>query len=214
MKNFPDIKGTVTRKNWKFLVKNSLPVNITDSYPFVKALFIAEQLFESSADEMAEDGFTADLMRDFAVNLMTILRAKHPNEWNADWKNEAFLGIICGFVYREEEAFVYLKNAFKQLADPPQSLLLAYISAGTGPDHFLSKEEVARLSQKLIEKGATYEAALHMAFLANEQKDLGKHRYWEKKSIEAEKNGFHTPFIIPNVLKNLVQPQKGYSYED
>lgn len=207
MKNFLNIKDIVTSKSWKFLVKNSLPVNIIDTHSFSESMEIANNLIEASVDEMLRDGFTADLMRDYSVNLMTILRAKYPKEWEEDWKNEAFLGMICGLVFREEEAFQYLKHAYEKLKDPPQSLLLAYISAGSGPDFFLTKKEIAELSKKAIEKGITYQAALRMAALAREQKDQEKQRYWEQKAAEAEKDKRYTPIIRPNVLKALFKKE-------
>lgn len=214
MKSFPNIKDIVAAKNWKVLVKNSLPVNIADTYSFAEAMHIVDNLIGASVDEMIEDGFTADLMRDYSVNLMKILRAKYPPEWKKDWKNEAYLGITCALVFREEEAFVHIKNAYEQLKDAPQSLILAYISAGSGPDHFLTKEQIAELSQKAIEKGVTYESALRMAALVYEQKDAKNHQYWKQQASEAEKNRMHTPIIVPDVLKDVFQGENGYRYEE
>ena len=214
MKPFPNIKGIVDAKDWKFLVKNTLPVNIADLYAFSEAMHIVDCIFEASADQMVEDGFTADLMRDYSVNLMKILRAKYSREWESDWKNEVYLGITCALVFREEEAFMHIQKAYKQVEDPPQSLIMAYISAGTGSDHFLTKEQVAELSQIAIKKGVTYESALHMALLAYEQRDFKKQRYWEEKAADAEKRGVHTPSITPNVLKDVFDKERGYRYED
>lgn len=214
MKAFTNIKDIVAKKKWKFLVKNTLPVNIADTYSFPEAMHIIDHLIKASVEEMVEDGFTADLMRDYSVNLMKILRAKYPREWKSDWKNEAFLGIICAFVFREEEAFVHIQKAYEQLEDPPQSLILAYISAGSGPDHFLTKEQIAELSQNAIEKGITYETSLRMASLAYEQKDFEKQKYWEAKASEADEKGIHTPCITPDVLKSTLKEEGGHQYEE
>ncbi len=213
MKSFPNIKDIIAAKNWKFLVKNTLPVNIADTYSFSEAMHIIDHLIEASVDEMIEDGFTADLMRDYSVNLMKILRAKYPHDWKKDWKNEAFLGIVCALVFREEEAFVHIQNAYGQLEDAPQSLILAYISAGRGPDHFLTKERIAELSHKVIGKGVTYESALRMAALARDEQDKDKADYWDEKAEEAERRGIHTPIIIPNVIKDVYHIEEGYAYE-
>ncbi|NGX26150.1 MAG: hypothetical protein K940chlam6_00062 [Chlamydiae bacterium] len=214
MKSFPNIKDVVAARDWKFMVRNTLPVNITDTYSFSEAMHIIDHLIETSVDEMIEDGFTADLMRDYSVNLMKILRAKYSHDWKKDWKNEACLGIVCGLVYREEEAFVHIQNAYEQLENAPQSLILAYISAGSGPDHFLTREKIVELSHKAIEKGITYESALHMASLAYDQKDSEKQRYWEEKASDAEKREVHTPIITPNVLKDVFKGERGYRYEE
>lgn len=214
MKSFPNIKDIVTAKDWKFLVKNTLPVNIADIYSFSEAMHIIDLLINASAEEILEDGFIADLMRDYSVNLMKILREKYSLDWKKDWKNEAFLGIICGLVFREEEAFMHIQNAYEQIEDAPQSLILIYISAGSGPDRFLSREQIIDLSQKAIAKGVTYESALHMAFLAYEQKEFEKQKYWEERASDAEKKGIHTSTIVPNVLKDRCKAEKRYQYEE
>ena len=200
MKAFSNIKEIVCAKEWKYLVLNTLPVNIADTYSFSESMQVIDQLVEASADETLKDGFSADLMREYSVNLMTVLQAKYPNEWRNDWKNQAFLGVLCGLVFREEEAFIHIQNAFEQLEDPPQSLILAFISAGSGPDNFLSKEQVLKLSRKAIEKGVTYESALNLATLAYEQQDFEGQKYWEEMASEAKTRGEHTPNITPDVL--------------
>ena len=153
-------------------------------------------------------------MRDFAVNLLIILRAKNPKEWEEDWKNEVFLGISCALVYREEEAFVYIKNAYENLDDPPQSLIFAYISAGSRPDHLLTEKEIVELIQRALKKGVTYESAERMASLASKKGDQEKCEYWEQQALEAEANKLHTPIITPNVLKGMFDLEAGYQHED
>lgn len=110
-----EMEQVIANKDWKYLVKNFLPVNFADSLTFAEGMHLVGNLISAAEDEMGKDGFTADLLRDFSVNLMIILRSKNPKEWESDWKNEAFLGIACAFVYREEEAFVYIKNAYDKL---------------------------------------------------------------------------------------------------
>lgn len=209
---FPNIKKIVANKDWKLLIKSSLPINIVDLYSFNEAMQVANFLVNTSTEEMMEEGFTADLMRDYAVNLMMILRAQYSQEWKQDWKNEAFLGIVCALVFRDAEAFKFIQNAYQQLNEPPQSLILAYISAGSGPDHFLTKNEIEKLSQKAIERGVTCETAHRMAALAQEQNDQKGYEYWTQKANEAEKNGVHTSLIVPNVIKDSFKDDR-YRYE-
>jgi len=212
-KEFSNIEAMVRAKAWKYLVKNSLPVNITDTYSFVEAMHIVHHLMDASVEEMTLDGFVADLMRDYSVNLMKILRAKYPCEWQEDWKNEAYLGITCGLVFREEEAFLHVQKAYMELKDPPQSLILMHIVAGSGADHFLANNEIHALSQKAISQGTTYESALQMASVADDQQDAKAHEYWKNQALDAEKKGIHTPIIVPNILKDTFY-KEGYSYEE
>ena len=208
-----DIKQTVSRKDWIALVDNFLPSIVADSYSITEAMRIVGSLVNLANDEMEPTNIQVDFVRDYCVNLMVILRVRYPQEWKKDWKNEAFLGIACGFVYREEESFQYIQSAYQKLEDPPQSLILAYIGAGRTPDHPLSRKEIRELSKKALEKGVSYEVALRMSALYRDEGNKKEEQYWEKKAIEAEKNGVYTPIIVPNILKDICLIREGYIYE-
>ncbi len=212
--NFPILQDVIERKQWETLIRTFLPVSVAVSYSFLEAMHIVNDLLKASSNEVAANGALSDVMRDYCVNLMSILKLKHPIQWEEDWKNEAYLGIICSFVYRDEEAFQHLKNAYNKVDDPPQSLLLAYISAGRAFDSFLSSKEVKRLSLRAVEKGVTYEAALRMAALARDEQDKDIAEYWDEKAEEAERKMLHTPTIVPNVLKDVFEEKNGCQYEN
>lgn len=208
-----EMEDVINKKDWKFLVKNFLPVNFVDALTFSEVMYLVGNLIKAAEEEMERDGFMADLFRDFAVNLMIILRAKNPQEWNKDWKNEAFLGIACAFVYREEEAFTYIKHAYDRLDDPPQSLIFAFINAGSRPTRILTREEITQLIQKAIEKGVTYESSERMAMFAREMGWQDKYEYWEKKARESEEKKIHTPIITPDILKPMFDLKEGFQHE-
>ena len=209
-----EMEKTIAKKDWKYLVKNFLPVNFADTLTFPEGMHLVGNLVKAAEDETERGGFTADLFRDFAVNLMIILRAKNPKEWEKDWKNEAFLGIACAFVYREEEAFAYIKNAYDKLDDPPQSLIFALISAGSRPDHLLTRVEVSSLTQEAIKKGITYESSERMATLEQDMGDQEKCEYWKQKAAEAHEQKLHTPIITPDILKSMFELEGGYHHEN
>lgn len=208
------IERAIASKDWKFLVKNFLPVNFADALSFFDAMQLVGRLSITAASEMSKDGLSADQMRDFAVNLMIILRARYPKEWESDWKNEVYLGISCALVHREEEAFSFIKNAFEKFTDPPQSLIFAFISSGDTFESYLSENEIAELTERAITKGVTYESALKMAALASEKGDQEECENWKQKAFEAERNQLHTPIITPDILKKMFVLEKGYRYED
>lgn len=208
-----DIKQTVSKKDWMALVRNFLPSIVTDCYSFIEGMHIVGALLNKASDEMESGDTQIDFFRDYCVNMMIILRAKFPQEWENDWKNEAFLGIACRSVYREEEGFQYIQNAFQQLEDPPESLILPYIRAGETCDHFLSKESIKALSQKAAAKRITYEVALQMASLSHGEGNKKESQYWEEKAKDAENDGIHNAIIVPNVLKGICPIPKGYVYE-
>lgn len=208
-----EMEDVIRRKDWEFLVKNFLPVNFVDSLTFTEVMHLVGSLMVASTDEVERGSFLSDVLRDFAVNLMIILRANDPVEWRADWKNEAFLGVACNFVFREAEGFTYIKNAFMGLEDPPQSLIFAYVSAGSGCPRFLTREEAAQLIQKASDKGATCESSQRMVMLAVEMGWKEKEEFWRGKAKELEKKNIHTPIITPDVLKSMYKLQEGYQHE-
>jgi hypothetical protein len=209
---FIDIKDVVQRNDWEFLFKTFLPVTVAVSFSFDQCMHIVGNLLNTSAKwNTDEEAMTSEFMRDYVVNLMIILREKHPDEWQKDWKNEAFLGMTCGLVFREEEAFKYIKNAYQQHEDPPQSLILVYIRAGGPPNYFLSRKEIVSLAQKALDKGITYESALQMAHLAATDDERA---YWEKRADEAGAKKVHTAVITPKALKNIFKERGEYRNEE
>ncbi len=200
-----DLKDIVKKKDWEILIRKFLPVTVAISFPFEESMHVVGILLNDSG---GEDGDLSLVMRDYAVNLMIILREKFSQEWKEDWKNEAFLGVCCSLVYREEKAFKCLKNALGLFENPPQSLILTYIRVGAAPCYFLSAKEIAELAQRAAKSGITFEVAEQMANSATTREDKN---YWERKAAEA--NSIHTPVIVPNILKNVLRPVEGYSYE-
>ena len=204
---------TIAHQEWNSLIYKFSPETIVNTYSYDQVMHTVGHLMIAARDKIVVDGALADSMRDFAVNLMILVRDKYSQKWWEDWKNEAYLGICCASVYRDAEAFQYCKSAYKSLNDPPQSLILAYISAGDGIDKFLSSEEIIKLTHDAIQKGITYQAALQMAYLAGLSGDREMAKYWKQKAAVAEQNECHTPVITPNVLKELFSTQGGKQNE-
>lgn len=206
--------GLVENKNWEALIRTYLPVTVAISFSFEKGMHIVDELLRASSHITTKNGNWAIFTQEYCANLLRMLRIKYPIEWQKDWKNEAYLGIICSLVYRNEEAFKYVQNAYNCLNDPPQSLILAYLNAGDTPDQFLSKEKIDQLTKKGLEKGITYETAQLAASLAIFYDDEQMEKYWLEKAEQAEAEGIHTPIIVPNVIKDVSNLEPGFEYEE
>ncbi len=203
----------VISKDWKSVVQHFRPQQIVDVYPYEKSMHVVGWLMIAAVDELLGEAFFAEEARNFAVNLMIEIRKRYLDQWQKDWKNEAFLGISCALVYLEEEAFQYLKAAYEALQDPPQSLILAYISAAEKIEGILNKENLLELTEAAVKKGATYQAALQMAFLSNQLGNREESKYWKERAEDAETKEYHTAVITPNILKTIFPIQKGVSNE-
>ena len=202
-----DLENLIQNKQWELLIRNILPVTISVSIPYNESMRIVAEIWNESPNVEGNLGL---FLCDYAVNLMLVLRERFPEEWGKDWKNEAFLGICCTTVYREEEAFRCLKSSFDALSDPPQSLVLRLIRIAGPPNAFLEDEERVKLSQLALEKGITVEMAETMGDLVHSKEER---LYWKKQMKEAEYKHSHTATIVPDCLKNILVTHKDYPYE-
>src|SRR3990167_7396210 len=92
------LDSRIKNLDWIALIHEFNPWQIAENYPYSKAMHIAGYLMLKSSE--IDDGLEIDLLQNFAVDLMILLRKAHLNEWSEDWKNEAYLGILCGIIQR------------------------------------------------------------------------------------------------------------------
>ncbi len=205
------LDSKIKNLDWIILIHEFNPWQISENYPYSEAMQIVGHLILKSGE--IDDGLEIDLLQNYAVDLMILLRKTHPHEWSQDWKNEAFLGILCGITQRSAEAFIFCKNAFQNHPSPPQSIILPYISSGRSVEHFMTDLEMNKLSEMAVEKGITYESALHMSHLETTKGNQTKAQFWKDEALKAQKNHIHTSCIVPNLLKSLLPPPEGQSLE-
>jgi len=113
----------IKKKQWSELIKSVLPVTIPTIFSFKESIEIAGNLFDHSYSE--NDQELGNAMRDYATNILLILRNKEEGDetgsWKDNWSYEALLGVMCGQTFRKEEAQYYLENTsegLKQIGTP------------------------------------------------------------------------------------------------
>lgn len=203
-----NIEEMIHNKDWKNLIDTYLPITVANTFSFEDCMRCSGQLLNDSAE--IQDGNLAVFMRDYAVNLMLAVRQRYKEEWKKDWKCEAFLGLCCSLVYREEEAFEYLQNALEQSKEPSQSLILAVYRVGSSPNDFLSESEKEALAIRAVQQGVTCESAWVRASCAKSKEERA---YWEQQASSAELKKLHTPIIVPDVIKLIMPNIEDFSYE-
>jgi len=187
------LREIARQKDWRRLLVNFIPSQVVNTFTFTESMRIAEALYDQYflfEESEKNDGTDNVFMAQYAISLLLELRRKFPKEWEDDWKNEAYLGVLCGVSYREERGFECLKNAYSKHPDPPAELILAFVESGTMSRRFLSDKEVLELCQKAIDKELTYDTAMKMACATDSEE-------WREK---AETLTNHTPQIIPDAL--------------
>lgn len=193
-----ELSKLIHEENWSSITKKNSPESLVEIFDYQECMALAYHLFFKN--------FRDDHIPEFAVQLLFSIRDKYITEWNNDWKNDVFLGQLCGLTWRYNEEYVCHKRAYNKLKDPPDSLLLLLAGCsgapGTPP---ISDQESEIYLKRAIEKKITYESAVMMRGLSRDKNDQKQEKYWDTMCQELKKNNIHTDPIIPNVLKDKIE---------
>lgn len=183
----------ISKQQWVSLVEKFSPEEICTRLGFKENMELAYDLFFKNLDNVE--------IQDFAVRLFFQIKLTYPNEWNIDWKNDAFLGKLCSNTWRYDEMYKCYKDAYDKLEDPPDSLLLLLAGCNNAPGTPpITIQESEAYLKRAIAKKMTYEAALMMRGLARKQKNQENEKYWDFMCTDLKKKNIRTEMIIPDVL--------------
>ncbi len=193
------------RENLLILIKNKkwndikgIPFDdLLGALDYQECMFLAYDLFFENDHE--------DELQDLAVRLFFYIRDRFPDEWNVDWKNDAYLGQLCGLTWRYAERYDCYKRASEKLNDPPEDLLLLLSGCNSAPGKPpISDDESEMFLRRALAKKITYEGALKMRGLVRNKKDSELEMYWDKKCIDLKKNKTHTEVLIPDIFQSKI----------
>jgi hypothetical protein len=183
------------------LIKDRKSKEIKDiSFDDLLALGYRECMF------LAYDLFAKNLhdseLQEFAAELFFRIRDQFPTEWDMDWKNDAYLGQVCGLTWRYDESYECYKRAYDKLSDPPDVLLLLLASCNSAPGKPpINDDESEFFLKRALAKNVTYEGAINMRGLARNKKDPELEKYWNKKCHDLEKANVHTEVLVPDIFR-------------
>ena len=182
-------------ENWSPIILRTTPDILTKILSYEECMSLAYDLFFKNLRD--------DDIQDFAVRLFFSIRDTYASDWSRDWKNDAFLGQLCGLTWRYDERYECYKKAYDKLRDPPDSLLLLLAECNSAPGTpSISDGESETYLKRAIAKKLTYEAAIWMRGLARSKNDQEQEKYWDKLSKELEEKNIHTETIMPDILQN------------
>lgn len=181
-------------KNWK-AIKDVPLESLIQLLSFQECMFLGYDLFFLN---LHNDDF-----QDFAVRLFFFIRDHFNKEWMTDWKNDVFLGQLCGLTWRYDQSYNCYKQAYERLDDPPDSLLLLLAACNSFP----GKPQIDILESELylkqaIAKKVSYEAALQMRSLARNKKNLEQEIFWDQKCDELKNDNIHIDSLKPDIFFN------------
>lgn len=143
--------------------------------------------------------------QDFSIKLFFVIRDHFAKKWDTDWKNDAFLGQLCGLTWRYDESYECYKKAYDKLKDPPDFLLLLLSGCNSAPGiPPISDGESEMFLKGALAKKVTYEAAVQMKGLSRIKKNSEQENYWDEMCKELKERNIHTDILIPDVLHSKV----------
>lgn len=183
----------ISDEKWSRLVKEFSLDDICYLLNYKECMALAYDLFFKN--------FINDEIQSFAVQLFFSTKNKYQSDWSTDWKNDVFLGKLCSITWKYNEMYACYKEAYNNLVDPPDSLLLLLASCNSTPGNpLVTDQESEKYVERAIAKKLTYEAALMMREFAKSKEANDKVEYWNRTCIELEKNHVHTETIVPDIL--------------
>lgn len=190
-----EIKEIVDKKNWSLLVAKYSVSEICKSLSFREAMHLTETLFYDNMDN--------DEIQQYALNLTLQIKSHFADEWEADWKNEVYLGYMFSFLWQYEERYNCYKNAYDKMTDPPPALLLLLSGCNSAPGTPPISDEVAEeYLMRANEKKVTYESAVKMRALYRQKRDKVKEEFWDNLCEELQNKNVHTESIVPDILQH------------
>ena len=179
------------KKQWEN-ISSYLPEDIIKCLGFKNGMILAYKL-------LYNDNWDEDL-QEFAVKLLYILKITCSEEWNSNWRNEAFLGQACDITLRYDERYEAYKQAFEKSLKPPPELLieLARCCYCPGSPPISYEQSLELLKQSIIEHPYKQAASL-LKSIYSSQKDLENEKYWSEMLEQIQDD--NPPALEPSFLR-------------
>jgi cytochrome c-type biogenesis protein CcmH/NrfG len=191
-----NIQTLIKYSDWNTLLQTFNIEQIASSLSFKEGIILSyKMLYNDAWDENVQN---------YAVNLLYTLRDKYPNEWNASWTFDSFLGNACNITLRYDERYEAYKRASEKISPIPPSLMVllarCYICPGEPP---ISQEETENLLRKALKIEQTIEGVSLMKRISESKNNFEEAAYWDKILKEVTAKNIHIHDIQPDFLKNI-----------
>ncbi|GAB4227320.1 MAG: hypothetical protein Tsb0021_04070 [Chlamydiales bacterium] len=186
------------KKDWKTLIKNYQPKDISLVLSYKDSMFAAKEIMEFD--------FRNDETLNYVVDLLFSVRNRHQKNWNEDWKNDIFLSDLCAIVWRYKESYEVLASAYQRIKDPSAAFLYEFAKCTRNPPEakFMSEEEAEELLQESLNKKITFETANFLSWIYTRKNNKEKALYWSKIANEAEKKCHHNENLVPEFYTKVL----------
>ena len=189
-----EIQELIYQQKLYSVISNYSLKDVCKSLSFSEAMHLVEHLFY--------DDIRDDEKQKYALRLAFEIRDHFKEDWDRDWKNEVFLGVLCEMLCLYNERYLCFKRAYDKLENPPAELLLRLSGCNSTPDNPpITDEESEFYLKKAMEKRITFEAAFKMKILCLRKGDKSQAEHWDQQSKKLKEVKVFSDQLIPDVLK-------------
>lgn len=181
-------------KHWQLIANTHSVDKVVRALSFKDAMRLACRLLYNRAWDYE--------LQEYAVSLLEAIREFFSEEWNSDWRCDAFLGLACNITFKFDQRYLAYKRAFEKAPSPlPPGLLIEFARCCDCPgDKPISYDEAIALIQEAI-KGQQYVDGVGLLQLINALKgDEKSEKYWRAKLMELGDKGIRSPRTEPEFL--------------
>lgn len=179
------------RKNYeelKLLSRSSTPKELAYKLAFNEGVLLAKKLLNN--DEWDDE------LQEYSANLLEEIRKKYPEEWNLNWKYDAFLGYVYHIILKYDERFLAYKRAFEKVSSPPPQLLIAMARCCRAPGiPPITEEESIKLVKQALSEKNYYEGVSLLKGLYKSTGNKKEEEYWEQVLGNINKNESDLPSL-------------------
>ncbi len=187
----------IEKQNWIKIYKNWIPDQIVEKLSYEDSMCLAYQMLINK--EGNED------FRNFAVDLLQIIRNRFQQNWRCDWRNDLFLGDACHITMRLTERYEAYKRAslmFNTMDDLPPTLLVSlarcYSAPGNPP---ISIKEAEKFAKVAVNKERSIESVTILRGIYKTLKKEKEFSYWDHILDKLEKKKLYARNEWPAFLE-------------
>jgi len=163
----------IEKKVWRQIWAQFTPEHAVRALSFRRAMGLAHSMLLNDERD--------DEIREYAVRLLQQIRDSYQEEWDADWRNDKFLGDACYLIVDYEGKYASYMRAYEKVEHAPASLLLALAGCDISPDvPSVTLQEAEDLVKRALQEGVSPKAAILMKGICSQKNDAEGVKYWDK----------------------------------
>jgi hypothetical protein len=188
------LTSNIHNSDYKAIIEYFSPYCIVSLLDYKDCMLLANDMFSKNSHDPDIQGY--------GIKLFLAIRDHFSSQWHKDWKNDIFLGGLCGMVWLYSQEYEYYRQVYERLQDPPEAVLLRVAGFLNQPpgEVCISEEEAVNLVRRALEKKATYEAAIMMRSLSRSKGDTVQEQYWDTMAERLDQQNIHTDPLTPDIF--------------